>query len=121
VLEDDADITYTQDTVNRLNMVLDELKTVSDWDVLYIGNIGLHPIKRTVTAHLNEPSGWEGLYTYFITQAGARKLLRNAFPIAKPVDIYVGDEARKGNVRLLAMSPPLNFVVPVKSDTDVKI
>lgn len=121
VLEDDADISYSQETVNKLNTMLDELQTQHDWDVLYVGNIGLHPIKRKVTPHLNEPSGWEGLYTYFITQAGARKLLKNAFPIAKPVDIFVGDEARKGNLKLLAMSPPLNFVVPVKSDTDVKI
>ncbi len=121
VLEDDAAITYTQDTVDRLNEFLTELKTVPNWDLAYIGNIGLHPAKQQLTKHIYEPSDWEGLYTYYITNTGARKLLKDAFPISKAVDLFVGEEARHGKIRTVAMSPPLNYVVPVESDTDKKI
>jgi len=120
VLEDDADIQYSQSTVDRLREMLRELKTVGSWDVVYIGNLGLHPIKQLITAHLNEPSNWEGLYTYYITQAAAKKLLKNVFPIRMPIDIYVGDQMHQGLIRTLMMSPALNFVVPVQSDTNVK-
>lgn len=121
VLEDDANIVYAQQTVDRLNECLHELETLHDWDLLYIGNIGLHPVREKLTKHINRPSGWEGLYTYYLTQAGARKLLRNAFPIWMAVDIYVGDQAKKGNIKTLSLDPPLNFVVPVQSDTDIRI
>jgi glycosyl transferase family 25 len=121
ILEDDANIEYTQTTVDRLREVLHELNTLVDWDVFYVGNIGLHPIREKITQHINRPSGWEGLYTYLITQRGARRLLQAAFPISMAVDIFVGDQAAKGNIQILSMNPPLNFVVPVQSDTDVRI
>lgn len=117
ILEDDADITYTQTTVDRLNQFLAESKTITNWDVAYIGNIGLHPIKQKLTDHITEPSNWEGLYTYYITNAGAQKLLKNAFPINSAIDIYVGAEARAGRIRTVSMTPSLNYVVPVDSDT----
>lgn len=118
ILEDDADITYTQTTVDRLTECLDELKTIPTWDVLYVGNIPLHPPKQTLTKHISIPSNWEGLYTYVLTLAGARKLLQNCFPIASAVDLYVAREANAGHINSLILCPPLNFVVPVQSDTD---
>lgn len=120
VLEDDAAITYTQDTVDRLKQFLSELKTIP-FDVAYIGNIGLHPAKQQLAPHIMEPSNWEGLYTYLITQAGARKLLQRAFPITQAVDLFVGQQARDGVIRTVSMTPPLNFVVPVESDTDKRV
>lgn len=121
ILEDDAAISYSEDTVTKLNELMKELKTLPGWDIVYVGNIGLHPIKQKLTEHLNEPSNWEGLYTYLLSREGAKKLMERAFPIRQPVDIYVGEQIRKGNVRGVMLSPPLNFVVPVVSDTDRKV
>ncbi len=120
VLEDDAAITYTQDTVDRLKQFLSELKTIP-FDVAYIGNIGLHPAKQQLSKNIVEPSNWEGLYTYYITREGARKLLQKAFPITQAVDLFVGQQAREGTIRTVSMTPPLNFVVPVESDTDKRV
>ncbi len=117
VLEDDADITYTQNTVDKLNEFLSELKTIPNWDLAYIGNVGLHPVKQQLAKHITEPSNWEGLFTYYISNKGARKLIQNAFPIRMAIDIYVGQEARQGHIRTVSMTPPLNYVVPVDSDT----
>jgi GR25 family glycosyltransferase involved in LPS biosynthesis len=122
ILEDDAAIVYSEDTTKRIQTFLGELKSLNGgWDIAYIGNIGLHPWRRKLSEHVAEMQNWEGLYTYYLSNAGARKLLQNAFPIEKAVDIFVGDQIRVGRIRALAMTPALNFVVPVQSDTDRKL
>jgi len=120
VLEDDADIVYSEKTVQRLNEFLHELERIPDWDVAYLGNVPLHPPKRTLAPHINEPSYWEGLYCYMITYEGARKLLPTMFPMRQAIDVHVGNQMRKGLIRGVMMNPALCYVVPVVSDTDVR-
>ncbi len=124
IIEDDADIRYSPETVDRLEEILSELKTVPDWDIVYIGNFTaipghgpLHPFKRQVTPHLFEMSNWEGLHTYYISNRCARKFLDQAFPIRTAVDIYMAEQFSKQNLLALAMVPGLDFVVPNISDT----
>jgi len=123
ILEDDADIVYSQETVSRLEEVLSELKTIS-WDIVYIGNFTaipgrgpLQPFKRKVTDHLFEMSTWDGLHTYYLSNRCARLLLRHAFPIECAVDIYIHHQVSKQNMLALSMVPGLDFVVPNVSDT----
>jgi GR25 family glycosyltransferase involved in LPS biosynthesis len=116
VLEDDANIVYTQDTIDRLQQMIRELEHV-EWDIVYIGNVQLHPFKRQVSEHLYEMSNWEGTYTYYINQNCARIFYEYAFPIEKAVDIYMAELFQKHNLKALALVPPLNYVVPVDSDT----
>lgn len=118
VLEDDADVRYCPETVQRLNEMLTELESVPDWDIVYIGNISLHPFKQQRTEHLFEMTNWEGTFMYYISNRGARKFLTHAFPIRIPIDVYMGSQYGPQNMVPLALIPRLAHCVPSVSDTD---
>lgn len=112
VIEDDADIKYSQTTVDQLNQMLDELKQVPYWDIVYIGNIALHPFKRQVTDHLFQMSNWEGTYTYYISNKCAKRFLETVFPIHLSIDMYMAEQFIKHNLLALALRPALNWIMP---------
>jgi len=127
VFEDDVDIRYTQETVDKLNEVVAELKTVPNWDIVYIGNDAAKPggngqlrfpPKRQHTPHLADVSDWEVLHMYLITKRAAQCFLQDAFPIRAAVDVYMGSVLYKHNIVALGMVPSLAWTVPNESDTN---
>jgi glycosyl transferase, family 25 len=118
VLEDDADVRYEQKTVDVLTQMLKELKEVPDWDIVYIGNISLHPFKCQRTEHLFEMTNWEGTFMYYVSNKGARKFLKHAIPVRIPVDVYMGSQYGPQEMVPLALIPRLAHCVQSISDTD---
>ena len=104
--------------------MLAELKTISSWDIVYIGNDSAvkgaprFPIKRQITKHLVELSNWEVLHTYLITNRCAHAFLQDAFPIRDAIDVFMGTVFAKHNVLALGMVPSLDWTVPNESDTN---
>jgi GR25 family glycosyltransferase involved in LPS biosynthesis len=124
VLEDDANIEYSQQTVDRLQEMLTELNKLPKWDIVYLGNTTFYPpyqprcpFKSKHSEHLFEVSTWEGTYTYFISNACARAFVKNAFPVRGAIDIYMSEQFTQQNLTALSMVPALNFTMNYPSDT----
>jgi len=60
---------------------------------------------------------WEGTHAYFISNACAQALLKNAFPIRLAVDMYMSEQCIQQNMMTLAMVPSIIGVVDHISDT----
>lgn len=115
ILEDDADIQYGQYFVDRVNQMFAEIqKQNAQYDVIYLGhNINKPPRKKI--GCLGVPAGVQGLFAYYLTLEGARKLLGNAIPMTQAVDDYVYVSRF---MRQLTLEPRLCWVVPIEqSDT----
>jgi GR25 family glycosyltransferase involved in LPS biosynthesis len=123
VLEDDAEISLIQ--AKRMEEISSELENRKDWDVVI-----LYPINHVHRANPFQANTaiktrfipiqhMTGLAGYLVSQAGARKLLKKPFPIAGPVDAYVPELSKTGQLKLLLASPALGNQLN-RSDSDTK-
>jgi len=118
IMEDDANIRYIKAHEQRINNTLAELKRLGTrWDMLYIGRSNGRS-RKTISPTLNVPQGCGGLFAYVVTTKGAEIMLKHASPYTIPVDVMVSNLHDRGTLNAVAMSPPLCYVVPVRSDTE---
>jgi len=116
IMEDDANIRYTQQHATRLRQVFDELKRLGKpWHMLYIGGRGWK--SGNLSPSVAVARSCNGLFAYVLTLEGAQLLLAKAKPFHKPVDVLVANLHDSGYIKAVAMDPPLCYVVPVHSDT----
>jgi glycosyl transferase family 25 len=116
IMEDDANVRYTESHARKLKAAFDELETIKGWHFMYVGRSN-NRTKRAQTPHLKSPLGLSGLFAYVLSLEGAKVLLQSAFPFRIPVDVLVSNAHDKGKIIAAALSPPLCYVVPVHSDT----
>lgn len=115
ILEDDADIQYGQYFIDRVNQLFSDIqKQNAQYDVIYLGhNTNKRPRKQV--GCLGVPGGVQGLFAYYLTLEGARKLIAHAIPMTQAVDDYVYVSRF---MRQLTLEPRLCWVVPIEqSDT----
>lgn len=117
ILEDDADINYGQSTVDRINEMFREIQENNiQFDLIYLGHNNNKRPKKMVTRSLGTPAGVQGLFMYYLTREGARKLIDGAIPMTQPVDDYA--YVSQNRVRQFILEPRLGWVVPIEqSDT----
>jgi len=123
VLEDDAEISLMQ--APRMAEISAALQNRNDWDVVILYPINhvhradpfqTHSAVKTRFLPIGHMTGLAG---YLISNEGARKLLKKPFPIACPVDAYVPNMTKTGQLKLLMASPPLGNQVN-RGDSDTK-
>lgn len=117
ILEDDADLNYGHDAVNRLNQMFSELDRHGiGHDLVYVGHNVKHIPKKRIGSSIGTPGGCQGLFMYYLTLEGARKLLQGPIPMKMAVDDYV---YFKGSAfRQFTLEPRLAYVVNIeRSDT----
>ncbi len=113
ILEDDADINYGQGTVDRINKMFDDLRNMPH-DLVYLGHNNNKKPRKQVGC-LGVPAGTQGLFMYYLTLEGARKLIPNAIPMTQAVDDYVYVNK---SIRQFTLEPRLGYAVNIeRSDT----
>jgi len=118
ILEDDADITYGKDVVDRIKQMFLELETNKvEWDLIYLGHNTANPPRQKIGSCLGTPACLQGLFMYLITREGAMKLVDRAMPMMRAVDEYVF--RLSGYVRQFTLEPRLGWVVTETSDTSL--
>jgi GR25 family glycosyltransferase involved in LPS biosynthesis len=118
VLEDDADLRYSEQTTNVIRSVLDKCAEFKfEWDIIYLGhNNNYEP--EMITGEIGLPFHCQGLFTYLVSLNGARKLMNlTKPPILKPIDVTLGDLADESKLVALSLEPRLCYVVAVSSST----
>lgn len=118
VLEDDADLRYSEQSTQVIRGGLDTCKEFKfEWDIIYLGH-NLNYETEMITGELGLPFHCQGLFTYLVSLKGARKLLElTKPPIMKPIDVTLGDLADELKLVALAIEPRLCYVVAVSSST----
>lgn len=81
ILEDDAVI--LPDFRQKISSIISELPP--KWDILYLGS-GQYTIEKSISPHLARPSKIYGLFGYVINWRGARRLLKQCFPLRYQID-----------------------------------
>ncbi len=116
ILEDDADINYSHETANRINKMFDDLQEHNvQYDVVYLGHNDRKRPKKMFGSRIGIPGGTQGLFMYYLTLEGARKLISNAIPMTQAVDDYVYVSK---SIRQFTLEPRLGWVVNIeRSDT----
>lgn len=119
ILEDDADIHYGRNTINRLNkMFIDLDRHKVDYDVIYIiHNESYKPKMMIPGTEIGVPGSTQCLMGYYVTLQGARKLFERAYPMTRAVDDYVFLEGPR--VRQYSLEPRLSWIFDEHSDTNV--
>lgn len=81
ILEDDAVILpgFTQ----KISDIISELP--DEWDILYLGS-DQHTVEKYLSPHLAQPSRIYGLFGYVINWQGAKRLLKQCFPLRYQID-----------------------------------
>lgn len=117
IMEDDADIIYSKNIVDRIIRFFTDLdKFKIDHDLVYFGhNTCNKPDKIFPNTEIGVPSQCQGCFAYYVTLAGAHKLIQQMMPIRGPVDMILLE--KQNNIKQISMEPPLCWVVPVWSDT----
>lgn len=117
ILEDDADIQYSQTVVNRLDRFFADLGRLKmEYDLIYLGHNNCNnPDKIFPNTVIGVPNHCQGCFAYCVTLAGAQKLVQQMMPIKGPVDMIVME--KQNTIKQLSMEPSLCWVVPVWSDT----
>lgn len=117
ILEDDANIRYTQGMEEQLKEFFGQLKTNNvQYDMIFIGR-GNHNKFKTILPGVVRPKTCQGLFAYVLTLSGAQKLLEKSYPYKLPVDVLAERLCDSGEITAVAMEPRLCHVVPVISDT----
>jgi len=117
ILEDDADLKCNPTTVYRIQQLFRDLARFNiQYDVLYFGHNDVpwnQPLGFIPDTEIGIPRDCQGLFTYFVTLEGAKKLVQIALPMSVPIDIHVTNN--KAFVKQYTMEPRLNSVVQVES------
>ncbi len=121
ILEDDADLQCNENTVRRVRQLFKDLERLKiDYDLVYLGHNDVawnQPLGKIKGTEIGIPRDCQGLFTYLVTLAGARKLVQTALPMAFPVDVHVTE--KKKIIKQYTIEPRLNSVVPIEtSDTN---
>lgn len=117
ILEDDANIRYTESTEKRLKEFFKKVKENNiNYEMIFIGR-GNHNKFKTITPGISRPKTCQGLFAYILTLSGAKKLLERSHPYRLPVDVLAERLCDNGTITAIAMDPRLCHVVPVVSDT----
>lgn len=122
VIEDDADIKCSYETLQHVTAAMNELEeTHTAWDVLFwcispIPHVkqGLQPCP--LSHWLRVPKNHcIGCIAYTITKSVAQHWVRQSKPIFNPVDVWVSQ--RSENLNVYCIKPTLGSIVPTLSDT----
>lgn len=114
ILEDDANFTYSETSVKRLNKMLDDLP--HDCDLIYVGHTDIYSPERIVpNTEIGVPQVCPGAFSYRLTLKGAQKLVSRSMPIRQPLDMHL--MAVKSEVTQYSLEPRLHWVVPIWSET----
>ena len=100
ILEDDCYPKYKMYSVHDLNTYINTVNTFDpNWDMIYMGwkkpNIGhkdtlmVKPTTNSIGSIYKVNSFIHAAHAYIINRKGAKKLLKNAFPIIHQVDSYI--------------------------------
>lgn len=117
ICEDDADIKHDLKVSKTIQKAFAEVKEMKlDYDLFYVGHRA-HGIRKRLSPMISEPKGGYGLFAYVLTLAGAKKLIRAAFPAREAVDMFVSTMQNRKLIKCIALDPSLCYVVPVPSDT----
>ena len=117
IMEDDANLRYDENMHERIVSIFKEIKERGiEWDLFYLGR-GTGEYRRKLTPHLVTPQEHQGLFCYMLTLRGARILVRASHPYRIPVDVLAARVADGGQLKAIALTPSLCYVVPVRSDT----
>lgn len=118
IIEDDADLRPTTQTVKAIQTALTELKEAQqEWDLFYVArNPMLCKHRRKISKHVVEVGKTWGLFAYVVTQAAANELIQVSQVMVHPVDILVSC-TRRAAKRKFAISPIPFLVAPETSDT----
>lgn len=104
IFEDD--VVFAERFARRLRTVWSECPT--DADVLLIGHNHLRDRVAPVDRHVQRCLGrFFSAHAYYLTGAGARKLLGQALPIDSQLDAYIGHLALCGRLCVYASAPSL--------------
>jgi hypothetical protein len=118
IFEDDADIRYGQNTINRLNKMFNDLdRHKLDYDVIYIIHNEHYKAQMIPGTELGIPGSTQCLMGYYLTLRGARQLLAKAYPMIRAADDYVFLELPRA--RQYALEPRLSWIFDDHSDTNV--
>lgn len=128
IMEDDAIFPCNHKNMKIINDIVTYLRTNDvTWHVIFCGHYGDSAVrnkhmKACVGGTRYGPYLWscdryQGLFNYLINPAGAKILLKNAWPMKHAADIYVGEMMKTKNIVALRVEPSFGFVVNVISDT----
>jgi glycosyl transferase, family 25 len=117
ILEDDND--YSAGFMELLGVIE---RTALNGDLIYLGHRSECSTSQAIgrktkrLEHLNyyigEPLEMPyGSHGYIVTNKAAGILIKNAYPVSVPYDVYLGNSAESG-IRLLLLQPPFVFSNP---------
>ncbi len=118
IFEDDANIEYSPQYASRISSALQQIEGKS-WDVILLGhyNDNKYDKSRAIAPNLPFATRWQPMHAYLISKTGAQKLLKNAWPIRKALDVFVGGEISNG-LLMYRMEPRLCGQLGFGHDTE---
>jgi glycosyl transferase family 25 len=117
IMEDDANLRYTENHAKKMRMILDQVQKIKGWHLLYLGRC-TGKTKGALTPLLKSPLGCGCLFAYILSLEGAKMLLKYAHPYRIAVDVMVSNAHDKGKLIAACASPSLFTTVPLQSDTE---
>lgn len=124
ILEDDVNLIYCKHHCERLKNVIAELTEFSgqtdNWDLAYLCYRPRGIVKRgtKISSNFSQTTLWQVLYGYIVTQKCAMTLLKHSLPIRTPVDVYIGDMAKKMKIKCVRLNEPICGFKYIGSDTE---
>lgn len=118
VIEDDWGFRTTDDGIEKLNTICEELKKFPNLDVAYLfASINVRGNSTPVSDNWCRIPLSPQTTCYIITLKGMRRMLKNAYPIVKPIDMYMKDEIVSQKMKWMVSKTNIAPVMGFKSDT----
>lgn len=120
IIEDDA--VFVENFKEKLNDALNKIKN-SNWDVLFLGRNCSHfeyecnrgtPVNNEKILMYPLISGY-GTFAYIIKNRCIRKLLKDTFPLIKPVDVVLLEKDDIGDIKIIVF---VNNIASVRNSHD---
>lgn len=120
VMEDDASIFYEEEIAQRFAHLFQQLeKNKIQWDFIYLGTYETSVTNKPVAQGIYPCTEWHGLFCYLIKPSAAKVFLKNAFPMKRPVDVYLKQFMEPNSkLKFFKAVPRFGFVVSLTSDTN---
>lgn len=99
IFEDD--IIINKDFDKNLSNVLTSVRDLDmDYDIIYLGYNEIPGFqKKIINNNVSKPRGLiTGLYGYIVSNIGAKKLIKNVFPLNKQIDSSISDNIHHFNL-----------------------